>query len=80
MSLIEQPEVDVGVIESYDERMQKVLLYTIETLNILAEKGLLTDGGLRLTDKARDLIEGFEPETEELEEAMFILKKEGLMA
>lgn len=60
-------------------RKEKSILYVLNTLNVLAEQGLVTDGGIEIDEKAKKTIEQFKPTEEELQETMAILNQEGIV-
>jgi len=61
-------------------REEKCLLFAIKTLNELSEMGVLSNGGLKIDENAKIILEDFEPTTEELEKAINILKQEGYIS
>lgn len=58
-------------------REEKCILFTIKTLNELTDMGILTGNGLKIDERAKDLIKDFKPTKEEVELAIIILKREG---
>lgn len=58
-------------------RMDKTLLFVIQALNKFAELGLMTDGGLKVDDRAKEVIKDFKPTEKEIEIATLTLKKQG---
>jgi hypothetical protein len=61
-------------------RLDKSILFVIKALNILAEKGLVTNGNMAISSEALEMIKDFKPTKEEMETAVAILKKEGHIA
>lgn len=58
-------------------RRQKNILYCVKTLNELVDMGILSRKALTISEYGLKIIEDFEPEEGEIEEAMNILKQQG---
>lgn len=62
-------------------RDQEVILYVINTLNELVQKGLLEGGCFELSEEAKQIVKemDFEPTEKEIEKVMVYLKQEGFI-
>lgn len=60
-------------------REQKTLIYVLNTFNELVEKGLMEGGGYEVSETGLELIKGFEPTEEELQECIRQMKEQGIL-
>lgn len=54
-------------------RMQLALIYTIDTLNSLVDKGIVKEKIFEVSDEAKELIKDFEPTEDELKQCVLYL-------
>lgn len=58
-------------------RLQKTIIFVINTLNELSDKGLLKGKAFKLSEDALGLIEGFKPTDDEIILVLGMLKEKG---
>lgn len=58
-------------------RMDKTVLFVIQSLNELAEIGIMSNGSLSIDERAKESIKDFEPTKDEMREVISSLKKQG---
>lgn len=61
-------------------RTDKTILFVIQSLNELAEIGIITGGGLNIDERAKEIIKDFKPTGDEIREVILSLKRQGFIA